>query len=151
MKHKLGIPKLNNMKRYLLIFALLLGAVSSWGQTVADQAAVLQKCLDLPGLQQYYPANQQVYIMQYPYVFPAGITVTKSGKPVQLVDRAVIAGNDAKAYFLFHTFSAGGNTANVKFDFYYNFSANKTIMSGTVLMVKNGDIWNVTETKLIGR
>jgi len=35
------------MKRFLLIFALLLGAVSSWGQTVADQAAVLQKCIDL--------------------------------------------------------------------------------------------------------
>lgn len=139
------------MKKYLLIFALLLGAVSSWGQTVPDQAAVVQKCLDLPGLEQYYPANQQVYIMQYPYVFPAGLIVSKFGKPVQLVDRAVIAGKDAKAYFLFQSFSVEGNTANVKFDFYYNYSANKTYLNGTVILVKNSDIWTVTDTKMIER
>ena len=57
MKHKLGIPKLNNMKRYLLIFALLLGTVSSWGQTVADKAAVLQKCIDLPALESAYAVD----------------------------------------------------------------------------------------------
>jgi len=145
------INKLKNMKRYLLIFALLLGAASSWGQTASDQAAIVQKVLDLPGLQQYYPGSQQVYIMQYPYVFPAAMTVTKFGQTVQLADRSVIAGNNANAYFLFQSFNLVGNTANVKFDFYYNYSANKTIMSGTVTMVKNNDTWTVTNTNLIGR
>lgn len=145
------IIKLKNMKRYLFIFTLLLAAASSWGQTAADQDAIVQKVLDLPGLQQYYPGTQQVYIMQYPYVFPASMEVSKFGQAVLLVDRSVIVDNDVKAYFLFHSLSLEGNTAIVKFDFYYNYSANKTLMSGTVTMVKNSDTWTVTNTNLIGR
>lgn len=37
--------KTNYMKKYLLIFALLLGAVCSWGQKAGDPAMVLQKSL----------------------------------------------------------------------------------------------------------
>jgi len=148
--------KKNNMKRYLFIFALLLGALSSWAQSASDQTGILQKCLDLPALQEYFPVNadgshHQVYIMQYPNVFPEGIQVSKFGKPVQFTDRSVIANNKAAAYFLFHTFLVNGNTANVTFDFYYNYSTNKTMLQGTIVLKKTDGNWIISDSKLIGR
>ena len=153
---KRKFDKTQNMKRYLLIFAMLLGVVYSRGQSATDQAVVLQKCLDLPELQQYYPVaaggiHQQVYIMQYPYVFPAGIQVSKFGKVVQIVDRSTVVDKQAVAYFLFQTFSIKGNKANVTFDFYYNYNTNKTFLNSTVVLNKNGDTWTVSDSKLIGR
>ena len=82
--------KIKNMKRYLLIIALLLGAVSSWGQTIADQAVVVQKITELPDLQQYYPKNtdgsiKQLCISQFPTEFPAGVSVAFDASKVVFV------------------------------------------------------------------
>jgi len=43
MNHKMKTYKLHTMKRFLLNFALQLGAVSSWGQTAGEHTALEQK------------------------------------------------------------------------------------------------------------
>lgn len=144
------------MKRYLLIFALLLGAVCSKAQASGDQVAVLQKCLDLPDLQQYYPMgadqnSREVYVLQAPFAFPAGLQVSKFSKPVQFIDRAEILDKQAIAYFAFRTFSITGTTANVTFDFYYTLTINKTVRKYTLALNKTGEAWTITDTKLNGK
>jgi len=141
------------MKSYLLIFALLLGAVSSWGQTVADQAAVLQKILDQPDLQQYYPlapdqSREQVYVVQAPYAFPAGLQLSKFGKSVQFIANAKTLDNQSVAYFEFQALSINGNTADASFDFYYTLIRNKALFKCTVVLKKTGNDWSITETNL---
>ena len=142
-------------KSITLIFLLVFGlTMQLFAQN--DQVQVLQKCIDLPVLQPYYPVAadgnyQPVYIMQYPYVFPDGLEVFKFGKTVQIVDRTVIIKHHGKAYFLFHTFSFTTNTAQVIFDFYSNYPTNKTILQGSVLLNKSKDIWTITDYKLTRR
>ena len=145
------------MKRYLLIFALLLGAVCSYAQSKTDQAAVLQQCLDLADLQQYYPPSpvmntrEQVYVVQNASAFPAGLQLTKFDKPVKFIERASEVVNQSVACFVFHTFNITGNTANVTFDFYYTYVRTKAVFNCTVALTRTGAAWTVSETKMSGR
>lgn len=147
--------KTKNMKRYLLIIAMLLGAVSTWGQTVADQAAVLQKIIDLPGLQQYFPMGadqsfREVYVVQNPTAFDANLQLSKFGKSVQFVDAKVVETLPV-GWFEFESFSISGNVANATFDFHYFYNRVKTMQHGTVVLSKTNGNWTITETKLSGR
>jgi hypothetical protein len=156
MIQKLTIYKLINMKRYLLIIAMLLGAVSSWGQVANDQAAVLQKIIDLPDLQQYYPKGpdqnqEQVYVVQLPYAFQANIQLTKFGKPVKFLDSAKPLDKQTVAYFQFESLTFSGNTATAKFVFYYTYIRTQASFLGTVTLNKTGENWIITDTKLNGR
>ena len=71
------------MKRYYLIFIMLLGAACSWGQTQHDMTAILQKCIDLPELQPYIPIDKngkpdEVYINYWaPTIFSIDLNVSK--------------------------------------------------------------------------
>jgi len=141
------------MKRYLFIFALLLGAVCSWGQSTSDQAKILQKIIDLPDLQQYYPMSperihEKVYIVQQPVAFPAGIQLSKFGQPVQFIDNAEILDKLSVAYFVFQTFTITGNTADVIFDFYYTYTTNKALFQCSALLYKTDDTWSISNAKL---
>jgi hypothetical protein len=141
------------MKRYLLIFALMLGVVCSFAQSKTDQAAVLQKIIDLTDLQQYYPKSpdgidEKVYIVQQPVAFPAGIQLSKFGQPVQFIDNAGILDNLSVAYFVFQTFTITGNTADVTFDFYYTYTTNKALFQCSALLNKNDDTWTISNAKL---
>jgi hypothetical protein len=141
------------MKKYLLIIAMFLGTLSSWGQTVADQAAVIQRCIDLPGLQQYYPmapdqTSEQVYVVQQPVLFATGLAVSKFNKPVVFVANSTDVTNYPVAYFVFEVLTFNGQTANVVFNFYYPNPANKSKIKGTVALSKVGENWVVAENKL---
>lgn len=141
------------MKRYLLIFALLLGAVSSWGQTVPDQAAILQACIDLPELQQHYPVNtngthQEIYIMQHAVYFPVDIEVSKFGKKPVFLDKESMYNGNVKGFFLFEVFE---NTAGIaKINLLYNLKVQQGYRAVDVKLElhKEDGNWNVFESKL---
>lgn len=142
------------MKKYFLLLSIVLGAFCSNGQTIADQSAIVQKCLDLSELQPYYPkaadgSYEKVYIMQYPTVFPATLEVSKFGKYVPLADRREIMKENAQAYFLFQSVEMEESKAKVAFDFLFNFAKNSTWVSVTVDFQKVGNAWTVTGSKLI--
>lgn len=141
------------MKKYLLIFALLLGAVSSWGQTTADQAAVLQKCIDLPELQQHYPVNtdgthQEIYIMQHAVNFPGNIEVSKFGKKPVFLDKDSMYNGNAKGFFLFETFKISADIAEVSL--LYNLKTQQGYRAVDVQLElhKEAGNWNVSETNI---
>lgn len=138
------------MKKYLLIFALLLGAVSSWGQTVADQAAVLQKCLGLPQVSAHYQLDPTgIPVSLYAVVsaqLPAGLDLSYRGRKVSFGTQAQMDAIKADAYFIFTAFELSGDNASVSFDYCFNCNSGKQVLQLNLKMQKAGGAWNITET-----
>jgi hypothetical protein len=151
MNHKLKIHKLKNMKRYLLIFALVLGAVSSWGQTVADQAAVLQKCLGLPQVSSHYQLDPtgipvSLYAVSSAHL-PAGLDLSYNNRKVSFGTQAQMDAIKADAYFIFTAFELTGDRASVSYDYCFNCNSSKQVLQLNLKLQKAGGAWAVTETK----
>ena len=152
MIQKPKISKTKNMKRYLLIIAMLLGAVCSWGQVVSDQAKVLQKITDLPDLQQYFPKNadgsvKQLCISQYPTEFPARVIAEFDASKVVFRSPEAITANKEAAYFMFRSFNLQPGTCNAVVHYFYNYnydSGQFKIITYTIELQKTADGWNVT-------
>ena len=146
------------MKRYLLIIALLLGAVSSWGQTASDQAAVLQKILELPVLQQYYPKNgdgsmKQICIMQYPKAFSAEVIGAMDASKVVFRTSETVMINKEEAYFMFRSFTVEQQSCKVVLNYFFNPNTGNNQSSNvsyTIELSKTGSVWNVTNQTLGG-
>ena len=127
--------------------------------SLSDSNIVLQRVLDLPDLQAYYPKNdkgefERIYIMQYPFVFPSGIKAFKFENPVFIVDRSIIVNEQAEAYFLFQKFEITDNSAEVKFSLNVNYTAkhtNKIHVEGSVTLKKANGIWEISTYKLGAR
>ena len=117
-----------------------------------DSTAVLQECLDLSELQQYFPTNsdgskQQVRILQHPVTFSSDIKATKFGAAVLFIDRSGTAGLDA--YVNFTSFIITGNDASATFNLTYGRNSN-TPSSAKVAVTfqKNGTSWTVINSTL---
>ena len=94
------------MKKILLIFAILLVTVCSRAQNADDMIVILQKCIDLPELQQYFTDDsagspKQVCILQHGVSFPIDIEVSKFGKTILFMDKTQLSDNGVTSYFLF--------------------------------------------------
>ena len=136
---------------------LVLFTVSASGKTFAqsnsDQSAVLQLCLDLPELQNYYPTNtdaskQQVRILQFPYVFPSDLTINEFNLPVLLITRDDIGSLDG--YMNFTLFDINGNNATANFNLTYGRNSNAPgSVKITVTLQKINSTWNIVNSSLI--
>ena len=146
---------------YFLIFCLLINGVAfsrtspnpivTKSFTDNDSALVLQKCLDMPELQQYYTKSSdgtfsQVHVMQYPIVFSPDIAVTKFQLPILLEPREVIYASKADGFFIFKSFQITGNTATVVFDYNYNYTTAPAALQVTLSLQKTGTDWSITNT-----
>jgi hypothetical protein len=125
-------------------------------QAASDTAAVLQKCLDMPELQQYFPKNldgtyKQVYVMQYPIAFSANNAVSKFQQSVLFEQRGAIYADKADGYFMFTSFAISGNTATVTFDYNYNYTKAPAAIEVSLSLQKTGTEWTITTTQLHNR
>ncbi|GAB4094173.1 hypothetical protein [Flaviaesturariibacter terrae] len=147
-------------RSYFHLIACLLGFLlaiaapqKGFAQATADNAEVLQKCLDLPALQAFYPsgvdgAKQQVTILQLPVAFPAGLSVTKFEQPVLFVSRDGVGNKDA--YINFLSFTVGDQDASA--DFFMTYGRNSTSPGSVrmkVTLSKVNDQWSVTNSTVV--
>ena len=141
-------------KIFTLILLVAFGLIAKIeAQTPGDITMILQKCIDLPDLQQIYPVNndgslKQLNVLQHGGSFPSNTNVSKSGIKVRFVDKNQLAAEEITSYFLFWEFVIDNNSAKV--DFIYNFmdADNTTKMYHEKLeMRKLGDKWIVSGTK----
>ncbi len=144
----------------IITVALFLVSIQgiSMAQSLDDQTMVLQKCIDLPELQQYYPLDgagnpDQIYVMQYSATFSSDLNISKSGKQVVFMSREDIIKNKVKAYFIFRSFEISGNLATANINYFYDFD-NTTMQSKMVManveMNKVGSDWVVSIINLKG-
>ncbi len=142
-------------KTLMMSFVLLfLVTTALTAQTTSDQALVLQKCVDLTQLQQFYPKNtdnsfQPLVIMQHAISFPTNISVAHSGDSLLFKSKSEVSSDSA--YFLFWKFDILGS--NAKVDFIYNYDLLTTVpkvQKVTLELLKTGSVWNVTSSSILG-
>jgi len=142
------------MKINLTIFLLLLMALSVIGQQTTDQEALLQKCIDLPEIQNLLPADatgqpEAIHIMQHAVSFDENMKVSKFGKNLDFLTKDQVYNQNCKAYFRFDRFEIDNNSALISFDFEYNRNAltDPGLVKITLNLQKNGTEWIITESK----
>jgi hypothetical protein len=140
---------------FLLSLLLICGlALQIKAQSMNDRAMILQRCIDLPALQQYFNHNQdgtckQLRIMQHGVSFETDLPVSKSGKALTYMTKTEIIDSKADAFFLFHTLTINQLTATVSFVYYLNYTQNQDdLVAVNLVMQKTGDSWNITETSI---
>jgi hypothetical protein len=150
INHTMKNIKTNYMKNYLLIFVLLLGAVSSWGQTTADQAAVLQKCIDIPELESAYTSAkiEQLVVVQSGLGIPDNLAITKLGKSVLFLTKEAVKGNGLKNYLYIGRWEVGSSKATVAIYFYKNGFDLANSVKIEAELAKTGDTWNIVTSNI---
>ncbi len=142
--------------RKLFIIALTLmyfvpGTLSA--QSVSDTSEILQKVIDLPQLQQYYPLGQnnspkQLLVLQHGISFSSAVAVSHNNQPLALRSKADI-GNEP-AYFLFWAFNIAETTAHIEFSYnYYNQDTQSKAAKKVILtFTKTAGTWTITNTNI---
>jgi hypothetical protein len=148
------------MKKLLIIFFFMVIVLTPKlvAQSQDDQALVLQKCIDLPELQQYYPLNEEgslkpLYIVQYPVSFPSDLAIEKEGTIVKFMTSSDITINKVAAYFMFRSFNIHQNSANINCNYFYNYnytSKQFKMLSVIIEMKKVGLQWNISTINIKG-
>lgn len=129
---------------FLLLSAVILTDVRD------DEAQILQKCVDLPQLQDYYPLDvngdtKQLNVLQHGVSFPENINVSANGKNLSFLSKKQISPTDAVAYFLFHEFEVSENSARVEFVYQYN---QVPLVVVNLKLSKTGDTWSITKSQI---
>jgi len=142
------------MKRYLLIFAILLGAVCSREQNTDDMTVVLQKCIDLPELQQYYPLDEngkpdEMYINYWaPTLFSTDLVVSKNGKNIDFLPMSQMSAAIENAFFFFNIWEITPSYAMIVFEYTYDFKTQPKVLEVKLTMQKTNDVWGISDTQI---
>lgn len=142
--------------RKLVIIALTLmyfvpGKLSA--QSVSDTSEILQKVIDLPQLQQFYPLGQnnspkQLIVLQHGISFSSSIAVSHNNQPLALRSKANIGAEPA--YFLFWAFNVSEASAHIEFSYnYYNQDTQSKAAQKVILtFAKSAGNWTITNTNI---
>ncbi|HQQ98263.1 MAG TPA: hypothetical protein PLX35_13425 [Cyclobacteriaceae bacterium] len=138
------------MKQVLFSLMVMMMWTSVQAQTRADKALVLQECIDLKGLQEYYPKDgdggiRRLYIVQDPVALPENMAVAKDGKFPAMLSKAQLDGGQIHAYFRFSQFDFTDKTALVVFVYHYEETLNVQV---TVELKKENYEWFVTKSSI---
>lgn len=133
-------------------------APQTFGLGASELQSILQKCVDLPGMQKYYPVDaakhlQPVNIMQLPIAFPAEVSASKGGQPVNFINvsKANFSRQAAPAaYAMFRTIEHSGDAVQVHFNYFYKTGAEQTLQPLFVVVdfKKSGTQWTVVTSSV---
>jgi hypothetical protein len=144
-------------KTMMLMVILVLGVTMQLlAQTLNDQAQILQKCIDLKDLQNYFPIDtkgeiKQLNIIQYPLSFSSQISLSKAGNNVKFLTMPEFTNNKVEAYFMFRSLQINSNVATANFNYFYNcIGENFKMLSIIVEFEKSGSDWKVLNFNLKG-
>lgn len=135
----------------LLFFGL---GICALGQSSDQQALILQKCVDLPELQEFYPSNpdgskKELHILQHGVSFPTDIAVRKFGKPLVFNVKQEIHNPPFPAYFLFREFVIEEDVARIDFAYYPEPAQNpEAVILINLKMTKSGGAWVIENSQI---
>lgn len=134
---------------FLLIIAMLGFTGISFCQTDEDKRSVMQQCLDLAQLQDYFhtnehPAERLPVIVKNNGKVPV-VALDKFGQKVAFMTGDELSGAGKNAYIEFTRFEITADNATVM----YRYTIEGVMM--TVLFKKVKGIWTITDSKLVER
>jgi hypothetical protein len=133
---------------FVLIIVLLGFSGISIAQTDEDKRSVMQQCLDLAQLQDYFhtaehPERIPVIVKNNGKV-PV-VKLTKFGQDVQFMTDDELTGASKVAFIEFTRFEMGADNATIM----YRYNVEGIMM--TVLLKKVRGAWTITDSKLVER
>jgi hypothetical protein len=145
---------MKKLKLIILLSLFVLGSISIFAQSRQDQVQILQKCIELSQLQQYYPldsdGSQKPLIINYwhPVLFPTDLSVMNAGKNVEFRLMSIESSKNAEAYFLFYKFEVYESSSSVRFDFSYDNASHLKVLEVMLDLSKTGDAWEITNIQV---
>ncbi len=144
------------MRKLLLFIILFFGAQSVFAQEPdkGQLTQVIQKCIDLPALQQAFPVDnlgnvQQLHVYYYhPVLVPTDILLSKGGKTLQFNEVTQPLIEITRPFFLFHSVNVERNTASVTLSFYYDHANGQKKISVSVALQKTNDTWSISSSTI---
>lgn len=148
------------MKKHVaILFLIVFGLCFKLSAQISnDQAKVIQKCIDLPELQQYYPHEtdgtmKQIYIVQYPVSFSSDLALTKAGKKILFIKSPDQFETPVESYFRYRSINIDQNSASVVLNYYFNYNpSTKQYQNLTIDMTlqKTNMEWDISKFNLKG-
>ncbi len=127
-------------------------AQSTDGLSNSDLQKIVQQCIDLPGLQTFYPTGSgdasQMSIVNYPFVFPSEVVFTRGGHAVHFVPKESIDKSSFTNYFMFRRIQPNGSTAKLVGNYYYTVGANHLNKSIAIDYTNNSGVWTITNSTI---
>ncbi|WP_053188256.1 hypothetical protein [Sunxiuqinia dokdonensis] len=141
-------------KIYLVLMIWIFGTSGLLAQVSDQEAQILQLCIDLPEIQEFYPqfddeSKAAVYIMQYPIAISTDLPLQKFNKQPVYMSRHEIYDNNVDAYFLFKQIDVGSQSAFVEYTMYYDYNSDDQKIVNISLDFQKSDAgWAVQNTQL---
>ncbi|MCF8450534.1 MAG: hypothetical protein K9G49_11755 [Taibaiella sp.] len=148
--------KIRFIFQFMMFFATFFSvarAQTPGGLTASDLNSIVQKCIDLPGIQTFYPADgsghlNQINIVNYPYVFPSGMTVSKDGQAVEFISNESFSKSPVAEYFMFRRIMQTGTTVKLIGNYYYTVSGNHLNKSIAIDYSQSAGVWTITNSTI---
>ena len=128
----------------LFLFGLHIGYLSA--QENNDQAAVLQLCVDLPELQEFYRVDQ-LYFMSHGVDFGNEIKLSHNGVRVEFYDKQGIKTLGVPDFFLIWQFNVQDNSAKIIGQYVLNFESESSVPFELTLEKQEG-LWDIVEYEI---
>jgi hypothetical protein len=138
--------KKNQMIRLTVLGILFLVETRSFAQTSEDKQTVIQTCIDLAELQQYYHADsvkgRKPLIIYNNGIVPNNLKLTKFGEPVLFMTKEELFFYNNHAYLSFGKFEI--TPSQVDIQFHYKIEG----LTIALRMKKIGDNWIIKTKKI---
>jgi hypothetical protein len=145
-------------KLLLIIFVFCLISFKMSAQTDKDTVAVLLKCINIPQLDQYYSIVsdsklKEVSIMKQNSAFPENLIKQMGYVNLSFLSKGEIYNKKVTPFILFEQLQINQSSASARYllNYDYSVSTNYKILAISVLLIKEGDSWIVTESNIKGR
>lgn len=140
------------MKSILLLFGIVM-SLQIMSQTRSNHALLLQSCIELTEMQEFYPLAfngelAQIYILQHGVSFPIDIGVKKNERLIKYLTKEDVSRLGVDSYFVFRTFDVlDENKARVEFTYYKSVADNSNI-AFELDFIKEDNEWSVVNLKI---
>lgn len=133
---------------FLILMAFLAYSGTITAQTEEDKKIILQKCIDLPQLQEYYHVD--IHPERIPLIIENNgkvpvVSLSKFGQSVKFLSESELEAGGKEAYLNFVRFEISGSTATIM----YKYAVEGVMI--TVLLKKTNGNWEITDSKLTER
>lgn len=137
-----------------ILFFLLFLNVKGYSQLLNDQVSIVQKCVDLPNINQYLIKNadgsyKELHIMNFPFPFEDGIGAMKFSIPIVFNSRSEIQNVNPDMFWSFKKFLITSTGASVIFEINYNrLSSTPKFLFVSVDLNKTKGNWNILNSTI---
>lgn len=141
---------------FISCFVFCVSQTKLIAQSSNDQQLVLQQCIDLPAMQQYYPIDGngkliQANIMKNALLLPDDMNLTLGGMDINYIPQSEISSIPFGGFFTYRNILTEGNKSNVVFNFFYKKNTlNFRIINVNVELEKSGSNWTIKNYNLTG-